>query len=206
MDENDEVTIPPEILEDLRAAGWKSGSRGLDLVLAQEAESSATRASEAFQSGKRRSAWGATASAILCASAACECRVSEYLAHWEFASEPLPTELAAIRPKHDALGQWSLLLRNRAPGYDLGSSREYQRLGCLLRLRDLVAHSNARLCPVGAVPDQTADCVRQGVIPIRQGIHSAWPSAVLVHEVADWATQTAKRWLKVADELLPLVC
>ena len=70
MDEDDEVTIPPEILEDLRAAGWKSGSSSLDLVLAQEAETSATRAREAFQSGKRRSEWGATASAILCASAA----------------------------------------------------------------------------------------------------------------------------------------
>lgn len=206
MDEDDEVTIPPEILEDLRAAGWKSGSSGLDSVLAQEAETSATRAREAFQSGKRRSEWGATASAILCASAACECRVSEYLAHWEFASGPLPTELAAIRQQHDALEQWRLLLRNRAPGYDLGSCREYQHLGCLLRLRDLVAHRNARLRTVGTVPDQIADCVRQGVVPIRQGIHSEWPSAVLVHEVADWATQTAKHWLKVADELVPLVC
>jgi len=84
--------------------------------------------------------------------------------------------------------------------------KKYQRLGCLLRLRDLVAHRNARLCPVGTVPDQIADCVRQGVVPIRQGIHSEWPNAVLVHEVADWATQTAKRWLKVADKLIPLVC
>ena len=124
----------------------------------------------------------------------------------KFASGPLPTELAAIRQKHDALEQWRLLLRNRAPGYDLGSCREYQHLGCLLRLRDLVAHRNARLNLIGTVPDQIADCVRQGVVPIRQGIHSEWPSAVLVHEVADWATQTAKRWLKVADELVPLVC
>ncbi len=44
------------------------------------------------------------------------------------------------------------------------------------------------------------------MIPIRQGIHGEWQSAVLVHEVADWAAQTAKRWLKVADDLFPLVC
>lgn len=206
MDEDDEVPIPPEIIQDLKAAGWKSGSSGLDSVLAQEAETSARRASEAFQSGKRHSEWGATASAILCAAAACECRVSEYLAHWEFASGPLPTELAAIRQERDALEQWRLLLRNRAPGYDLGSCREYQHLGCLLRLRDLVAHRNARLRPIGAVPEQIADCVRQGVVPIRQDNHNEWPSAVLVHEVADWANQTAKRWLNVADALVPLVC
>ena len=206
MDEDGELTIPPEILEDLKASGWKLGSSGLDSVLAQEAETGAARAGEAFQSGSRRSEWGATASAILCAAAACECRVSEYLAHWEFASGPLPPELAAIMGQPDALEQWRLLLRNRAPDYDLGSCREYQHLGCLLRLRDLVAHRNARLRPVGALPEQIADGVRQGVIPIRQGTHGEWPSAVLVHEVADWAAQTAKRWLKVADDLVPLVC
>lgn len=206
MEEDEELTIPLEVLEGLKAAGWKSGSSGLDSVLLEEAETSAKRAKEAFQMGKRRSELGATASAILCASAACECRVSEYLAHWEFASGPLPAELAAIRLERDALEQWRLLLRNRAPGYDLGSCREYQRLGCLLRLRDLVAHRNARMRPVGAMPDLIADCVRQGVLPIRQDIHSEWPRAVLVHEVADWATQTANRWLNVANDLVPLVC
>lgn len=206
MDEDDELTIPPENLEDLKASGWRLGSSGLDSVLTQEAGASAARAWEAFQSGSRRSELGATASAILCAAAACECRVSEYLAHWEFASGPLPAALAAIRRQPDALEQWRLLLRNRAPGYDLGTCREYQHLGCLLRLRDLVAHRNARLRPVGVVPEQIADGVRQGMIPIRQGIHGEWQSAVLVHEVADWAAQTAKRWLKVADDLFPLVC
>lgn len=144
------------------------GSSGLDSVLLEEAEASAERAVEAFQSGRHRPEWGASAAAILCAAAACECRVSEYLAHWEFASGPLPAELAAIRTQSDALEQWRTLLRNRAPNYDLGGSRDYQQLGCLIRLRDLVAHRNARLRPVGTVPEQIADCVRQGVVPIRQ--------------------------------------
>jgi hypothetical protein len=206
MNEDNDQTIPPEILEKLKASGWKLGSSGLDSVLAQEAEISAVRAREAFKSGNPRSERGATATAILCAAASCECRISEYLAHWEFASGPLPPELAAIRGQRDALEQWRLLLRNRAPDYDLGSCREYQHLGCLLRLRDLVAHRNARLRLIGAVPEQISDGVRQGVIPIRQGIHGDWPNAVLVHEVADWAAQTAKRWLKVADDLVPLMC
>lgn len=206
MNEDDELTIPPEILADLKARGWKLGSSGLDSVLVQEAGASAARAREAFRSGRRRSEWGASASTILCAAAACECRVSEYLAHWEFAAGPLPDELAAIRRQSSALEQWRLLLGSRTPDYDLGSCREYQHLGCLLRLRDLVAHRNARLSPVGAVPESIADCVRQGVIPIRQGVGGEWPRAILVHEVAEWAAQTAKRWLKVADELAPLHC
>ncbi|MFQ5852195.1 MAG: hypothetical protein ACE5JU_16630 [Candidatus Binatia bacterium] len=206
MDEDTELIISPEILADLKARGWKLGSSGLDSVLVEEAETSAARAREAFQSGKRRSEHGASASAILCAAVACECRVSEYLTHWEFASGPLPAELAAIRRHPDALEQWRLLLRSRAPHYDLGSSRDYQHLGCLARLRDLVAHRNARLRPVGGVPEQIADCIRQAVIPMRQGVDGEWPSAVLVHEVAEWSAQTAKRWLKVADDLVPLVC
>src|SRR5918996_40855 len=156
MDEDDDLTIPPEILEDLKASGWKLGSSGLDSVLAREAEIGAARARKAFRSGSRRLEWGAAASAILCAAAACECRVSEYLTHWEFASGPLPPQLAAIRRQRDALEQWRMLLRDRAPDYDLGSCREYQHLGWLLRLRDLVAHRNARLRPVGAVPEQIA--------------------------------------------------
>ena len=206
MNEDDELTLPPEILEDLRAQGWRLGSSGFDSVLLEEAQECAARAVEAFRSGSRRREWGASASAILCAGAACESRVSEYLAHWEFASGPLPAASAAIRGQSDALEQWRVLLRNRAPQYDLGSSREYQHLGCLVRLRDLVAHRNARLRLVGGVPEQIVDCVRQGVIPIRQIVAGEWPSVVLVHEVAEWAVQTAQRWLRVADDLVPLVC
>jgi hypothetical protein len=206
MEQDDELTIPAEILDDLRARGWKLGSSGLDSVLMEEAEVSAASALEAFQSGRRRPECGASASALLCAAAACECRVSEYLAHWEFAAGPLPAELAAIRRESDALEQWRTLLRNRAPNYDLGGSRDYQQLGCLVRLRDLVAHRNARLRPVGGVPAHIADCVRQGVVPIRQALTVEWPRAILVHEVAAWAVQTAKRWLNVADDLVPLVC
>lgn len=206
MQRDETPDLPLEFLEELRARGWQTASGGFDSVLLDEAEQSAARALVASQVGRGRSEWGASASAILCAAAACECRVSEYLAHWEFASGELPPELAAIRRVPDALAQWRALLRSRAPSYDLSNSREYQQLGCLVRLRDVVAHRNSRWRQVGAVPEQISDCVRQHVIPIRQQLSTDWPSAVLVHEVAAWAATTSRQWLKVADDLVPFVC
>ena len=206
MEEDDLVKLPAEILEDLRAKGWRFFSAGLDAVLLEEARDSARRAAEASQAGGHRREWGAVAAAILCASAACEARVSEYLAHWEAVSGPLPADLAAIRGKSDALEQWRLLLRSRAPDYDLARSREHQHLGCLIRLRDVVAHRNARLRLVGRVPEQLADCSRQGILPLREAGGGEWPSVVLVHAVAAWAVDAASRWLSIANELMPLRC
>jgi len=206
MQSGDSSSLPPEFLEELRARGWQIASGGFDLVLLQEAEESAARALVASQAGKDRSEWGASASAVFCAAAACEYRLSEYLTHWEFASGELPAQLAAIRRASDALAQWRMLLRSLAPSYDVSVSREYQRLGCLVRLRDVVAHRNSRWREVGAVPEQISDCVRQHAIPIRQQLMQEWPAAILVHEVAAWAAKTSRQWLDIADELVPFSC
>lgn len=206
MQHDDSLFLPVEFLEKLRGDEWQMASGGFDSVLTEEAEESAVRALVAFQAGKERSEWGASASAILCGAAACEYRVSEYLAHWEFASGELTRALEAIRRTSDALVQWRTLLRNVAPTYDLSQSREYQRLGCLVRLRDVVAHRNARWRDLGAVPEQISDCVRQHGIPIRQQLAREWPATILVHEVAAWAVTTSRDWLSVADELVPFTC
>ena len=202
----DILALPPDILEKMKAKGWKICTSGLDDILCEEAQASAIRASEAFQSKHVKRERGATAAAILCAAAACEARVSEFLAHWEFASGPLPEDLWAIRGKSGALEQWRILLRSQAPDYCLEKSSEYQHLGCLFRLRDLVAHRNARLREVDSVPEQISDCVRQSVIPIRKTIGGEWVSVVLVYEVAEWAALAARQWLTIADKLVPLVC
>jgi hypothetical protein len=175
-------------------------------VLLDEADRSAARAREAFDAGVRQLEWGASASAVLCAAAACESRLSEYLAHWEFASGDLPPELAAIRSETNALSQWRTLLAHHSPDFDKGSSREYLRLGCLFRTRDVVAHRNARLRLIGGVPEQIADCVRQQVVPIRKQLTDEWPAGVLVHDVALWACETARDWLRIAERLVPFVC
>lgn len=97
------------------------------------------------------------------------------------------------------------MIKERALEFGLGSSREYLRLGCLLRLRDLIAHRNARLQRVGDVPNQIPDCVRQRVIPISDG-GGDWPSVVLISPVSAWAVETAEAWLNLADHLVPLTC
>ena len=204
--ESDEPILTPELIDLIKAVGYNFCTSGYDAVLLDEARRSAERAKDAGKSDQHNAEWGATASAVLCATAACEARVSEYLAHWEFASGELTPELEAIRRSWDAKEQWRLLLRDRAPSYLPGASQEYLCLGCLIRLRDLVAHRNARLRPIGMVPSQILDCVRQGIIPVLESGGSDWPSIVLVSPVAAWAVNTAEKWLKVADMLVPLHC
>lgn len=206
MPKDDILAVPSDILEKIKARGWKICTSGFDDILCDEAQEDAIRARKAFQSKEIKKEQGAAAAAILCAAAACEARVSEYLAHWEFAGGTLPDELEKIRGRSDALEQWRLLLRRQAPDYSLETSREYQHLGCLFRLRDLVAHRNARLREVDRVPERVSDCVKQGIIPIRDVVSGEWMSFVLVYEVGDWAVKTALQWLIIADKLVPLVC
>ena len=78
-------------------------------------------------------------------------------------------------------------------------------MGCLLRLRDLVAHRNARLQNFGDVPEHISDCVRQGVIPINAE-QAEWTRMTLISAVAKWSSETAENWLKIAEELIPLRC
>ncbi len=206
MKDDESLILPPEILDTLREQGWKIGSGGIHAVLLEEAKASAKRSSEGHLSGEVRGEWGACASTILCASAACEARLSEYLAHYEFASGPLPEELAALRNEPDASKQWCLLVRNTSPEYDLGTSVEYQHLVCLFRLRDVVAHRNARLQEIDSVPTHIEDCVRQRILPVREKAEGDWPTAVLVHEVAEWAEKTASNWIRVAGDITPMRC
>ena len=189
-----------------KEAGGKIGVGGYDTVLLEEAERCALRARSAGEDGSSREEAGATAAAILCASAACEARLSEYLAHCEFAGGDLPEELARIRNNSNAREQWRDLLRHVRPEYELGTSVEYLRLGCLFRLRDLVAHWNARLMELSSFPEAIAPCVQQGTLPVREAENADWTSVVFVHEVATWAAETAAEWLNKAKELAPFVC
>jgi len=129
LEDDDLLELPADILERLRAEGAYFISARFHSVLLEEAQEAAARAADALQSGKRRRESGAAAAAVLCASAACETWVSEYLAHWEAVGGPLPTDLAAIRSNPDALEQWRILLRASAPHFVVGNSREYQHLG-----------------------------------------------------------------------------
>lgn len=176
---------------------------GYDSVLLAEAERSANRAEEASCSSDAPAEAGAAAAAILCASAACEARVSEYLAISEFVEDGLPPALEEIRGIWDAREQWNRLLKERAPSFDPGASREYLAIGCLFRLRDHIAHRHARIADVGTFPLKLDDCARQGVIPVRRVEHADWTSVVFVHEVARWAANAGREWIPLAKSLLP---
>ena len=77
MQPDDTNYLPLELLAELRSAGWRVATGGFDSVLLGEAKRCAARAREAFDSGEQNVEWGASASTILCAAAACESRLSE---------------------------------------------------------------------------------------------------------------------------------
>jgi hypothetical protein len=179
---------------------------GFCQVLWREAKVSADRSFDAFQRQDFSAEAGAAASTILCCAASCEARLSEYLAHYECIAGALPTELESIRQQANAREQWRELLRFSAPTFKLEESREYLALGCLYRVRDLVAHRSARLAMPGALPSTVIDCVRQGTMPIREPKDRDWTSALFVYEVARWSVDVAERWLELVDSKTPIHC
>lgn len=174
---------------------------GFDRVLLEEAARAAERAKKGHGKDDPGAVAGATAVTILCAAAACEARLSEYVTRRE-SLKTLPEHfIQCVRDERDALEQWRLLLRRVAPKYKTGDRREYFALHCLFQLRNTVAHRNARAMEVGTWPPDIADCVRQKSIPARK-VDSPmdWTSTVYVPEVAEWAWKTASDWLAIADQ------
>lgn len=202
--------LPEEQVAELermfKEAGFRVGVSGYDQVLVEEAERAASRAQSALEKRDSGAEAGAAAAAILCSSAACESRLSEYLAHYEFASGPLPEELRRVKSNRNARQQWRDLLRFLRPDFDLGTSAEYRRLGCLFQLRDLVAHRNAKAIPLDTLPEGIEPCVRQRVIPVRRAENVDWTSIIFVAEVARWSARVAREWMDKADELAPFIC
>src|SRR6266508_2714154 len=127
-DPQDLEDLPPELAAELKAfqergrgtlsirAGGAAPSitvGGYDHVLLAESERGALRAAEAAKAANATLQAGATASAVLCGAAACEARLSEYLARVEFHEHGLAPELQALRSEPDAREQWRKLLALR---------------------------------------------------------------------------------------------
>ena len=68
---------------DLKLGGMNVTVGGYDLVFLEEAKRAATRSLRASRRGEPRLEAGGAAAAVLCAAAACEARVSEFLTRWE---------------------------------------------------------------------------------------------------------------------------
>jgi len=176
---------------------------GYDRVFLEEATRSAARSRQGRSQGDSRLEAGGAAAAILCSVAACEAYVSEYIARTELAAGALRSKLQEIQQDSDALRQWNSLLKEYSSSFGAGRSREYLALGCLFQVRDLVAHRNARTLPLGTFPTSLSDCVRQRIIPVHKATNADWTSVLFVAEVAEWAEQTARVWLGLADQHLP---
>src|SRR5690606_27979118 len=186
--------------------GGLLGVGGIDRILAEESVRSARRAKAAARRGSEAVESGATASAILCAAAACEARLSEHLAHAEFAGGDLAPEYARIRQDRRALRQWRDLFRIELPEFSVGEIQSYRQLGCLYKLRDTVAHRNARLVRLNTYPELLRPCIEQRVLPVREQEYFEWTSVVLVHEVASWSAHTAREWLELVETHIPFRC
>ncbi len=176
---------------------------GYDAVFLAEASASAGRSTAARNAGDPRGEAGGAAAAILCAVAACEAALSEYLARQEFALGNLSEPLAAIREERDTAKQWKALFKELAPSYDFGTSKEYLEAVCLFQTRDLVAHRNARTLPLGSFPESLSDCVRQKIVPVVVAKDVDWTSVVFTAPVAEWAAKTAESWLHTVEKQLP---
>jgi hypothetical protein len=171
---------------------------GFDRVYLKEAEVAATRASEAAQSGNAEGVAGATATAVLLSASACEARLSEYVTVNEKSLGDDTVKSIRNRNKSPA-EKWASLLSRLAPSHDLQASEPYKSLECLYKVRNLVAHRNARMTTPGTWPKGLHECVQSNVVPVAAGAKFDWTSATFVQEVAHWASDTATRWLEEMD-------
>lgn len=178
---------------------------GYDMVLLNEAERSAGRAKIAYGDGDPDREAGASAAAILCAAAACEALLDEELAseftdHFENASDGFAVE---VRDAGSPYERWKVYLKGTAPRKEFHSRLEYQDLVCLYKVRHHVAHRSACFLPYDIWPDRLRDCVSQRRVPVRQAEGMDWTSLLFVHEVAGWAFEVARDWMRLVARYTP---
>ena len=175
---------------------------GFDAVLLAEARRAAIRSRRGARAGRDDLEGSGAYCAILTAAAACETWLSEYITLAELGFVQTLEELVKLRDERNALSQWKKAMKLRTPEFDSGSSNEFRRLGCLFKLRDIAAHRNARILPLGTWPESIRSCVENGTIPVREVAASDWTSVAYVHEVAAWAASSARDWLVLVESHL----
>lgn len=176
---------------------------GFDLVFLNEARLAADRAAQAhLEERSARQVAGATAASVMCAAAAIEARLSEYVTYQENHNGLSEEAIKRIRDrKASPPERWKRLLSEVASGkFDAGSA-EYATMDCLFDLRNVVAHRNARVLHFGEWPKHIKGCVQNKTIPVRVGPDLEWTSSTYLHPVAEWAYKTARSWLNLASEL-----
>jgi len=172
---------------------------GYDQVFLEEAERAVLRAKSGEVANNPRAIAGATAAAVLCAAAACEALLSEYVTRQDSARRRKQQttlskeDVEGIRKRRGAVTRWEALLTAVGATANLQGG-EYHSLRCLFKLRNVVAHRNARAMPLGTWPECLRDCVSV-IRGLKRDPPVDWTSAAYNPEVAEWAHRTADTWI-----------
>lgn len=195
-----------QIIELIKKSGSKTSKSGFHEILILQAHRSNERANSANKSKLIGVETGETASTILCCAAACESPISEFIEHHTFASGDLPIELIKIRNERNILKQWKGLLKFQDSNIDLTTSKEYNNLNCLFKLRDSIAHRSSRLLKVGDFPEKLFPCIKNKTIQIDNKRGVDWTDLILTNKVSNWAIKTTIDWFRLTENEWKLRC
>jgi len=183
-------------LELMNDSGFRTEGSGLHEVFLKQSKKSYERALKESQEGNFDEEISESASSILFAVLACESVISEYITYFEFSSSKIPGELKKLRNEADPLLKWKTLLKYSDPEIQLNENVKYLKLSCLIKLRNTIAHRNARLLSTNSFPKEFAPCIRQKIIPEPTEFRGNWLLTILNPEIAKWAYDVAKEWLE----------
>jgi hypothetical protein len=182
-------------LELIKDSGFRVEGSGLHNVFMVHAKKSFERAQQASDDENFEAEISESASSILFSVLACESVVSEYITHFEFSSSEIPKELEQLRKESDPLVKWKTLLKYSEPDINLSENVIYLKLSCLIKLRNSIAHRNARMISAKDFPIEFDSCIKQKIIPKPDEFRGSWLITILNPTTAKWAHEVAKEWL-----------
>lgn len=179
-----------------KESGFHAEGSGLHKIFLKHSKKSSERARKASLEENLEEEISESASSILFAVLACESVVSEYITYFEFSSSEIPEELENLRKESDPLLKWKTLLKYSDPDIQLNENVNYLKFSCLIKLRNSIAHRNARMLSAQSFPKEFAPCIKQNIIPEPTEFRGSWLLTILNPEIAKWAYEAAKEWLE----------
>ncbi len=173
--------------------------RFYDSVLMHEAQRALARAQEARSSGDACGHGGASFTAVVAATSATETYLSEVLAHLEEKKVIKQAERDEIRRKEGLWTKYNALAKKF--GGDLSRHATYDPFVALVRLRNSMVHRSAEYLEPGVWPPKVAPY--KDLIPHATGDGLDWTSQVFDAQTAEWAVNTARKFLVAVDDYMP---
>ncbi len=186
----------------IQDSGFRTEGSGLHQLFLKHSFKSYERAFKASQEENFDDEISESASSILFSVLACESVISEYITHFEFSSSEIPEELKKLRNEADSLFKWKKLLKYSDPEIQLNENMKYQKLSCLIKLRNSIAHRTARMLSPKSFPKELASCIRQRIIPEPREFRGSWLLTILNPGIAKWAYCAAKEWLEWSKDFV----